>query len=203
LLTHRQWEIVEQLVELDPLGTYPRRGAAHVAELVGATGFRLRLGEEVVTSEPSPVGAPAATLTLAVGEEALGTLELHGVLGDEARRIAEHGARIYSKGIRNSRRLDGQYGQRTIEDVNAMLERTPLTPRERDVVGRLLSGASTRQIAKSTGLTVATVNTYLKRIFAKLGVHSRVELVARVTGTRGVIPAGPAPSAAETDSSTA
>ena len=63
-----------------------------------------------------------------------------------------------------------------------------LTPRERDVVGRLLSGASTRQIAESTGLTVATVNTYLKRIFAKLGVHSRVELVARVTGTRGVIP---------------
>ena len=81
-----------------------------------------------------------------------------------------------------------------------MLERTPLTPRERDVVGRLLSGSSTRQIAQSTGLTVATVNTYLKRIFAKLGVHSRVELVARVTGTRGVIPPGPAKS--DSDSAT-
>lgn len=46
-----------------------------------------------------------------------------------------------------------------------------------------MSGASTRDIAGRTGLTVSTVNTYLKRIFSKLGVHSRVELVARMAGT--------------------
>jgi len=193
LLTHRQWEIVEQLVELDPLSTYPKRGAARVAELVGSTGFRLQAGSDVVTSEPPPTDEPALSIPLSAGPEPIGTLHLHGVVGDEARRVAEWGARIFAKSLNNARRLDGGYGQRTYEDVQAMLERTPLTPRERDVVGRLLSGASTRQIAQSTGLTVATVNTYLKRIFAKLGVHSRVELVARVTGTRGVIPPGPKP----------
>ena len=116
-------------------------------------------------------------------------LLLYGPLpGDAERRLASWGAALLARGLRYAKRLDGNNHERTYEDVQAMLERTPLTPRERDVVGRLLSGASTRQIAQSTGLTVATVNTYLKRIFAKLGVHSRVELVARVTGTRGVIP---------------
>ena len=52
----------------------------------------------------------------------------------------------------------------------------------------LVSGASTRQIAEQTGLTVATVHTYLKRIYSKLGVHSRVELVARMAGTVGSVP---------------
>ncbi|MCB9593850.1 MAG: hypothetical protein H6719_14040 [Sandaracinaceae bacterium] len=139
-------------------------------------------------SEPAPHGDPGLTLALAVGDESLGVLHLHGVITDDARHLAEKGGRIFARGLRNARRLDDRHGVRTAEDVQAMLERTPLTPRERDVVGRLLSGATTRQIATSTGLTVATVNTYLKRIFAKLGVHSRVELVARVTGTRGAIP---------------
>ena len=65
-----------------------------------------------------------------------------------------------------------------------------LLRRERDVVALLVAGSSTREIASRTGLTVATVNTYLKRIFSKLGVHSRVELVARMAGTDGM-DAGP------------
>ena len=51
------------------------------------------------------------------------------------------------------------------------------------MVSLLVSGASTRSIAEQTKLTVATVHTYLKRIYSKLGVHSRVELVARMVGT--------------------
>jgi hypothetical protein len=56
-----------------------------------------------------------------------------------------------------------------------------------------VSGASTRTIAEQTNLTVATVHTYLKRIYSKLGVHSRVELLARMVGTEGSMlpPAGP------------
>ena len=57
-----------------------------------------------------------------------------------------------------------------------------LTPRERDVVTRLVGGASTRDISKAMGLTISTVNTYMKRIFAKLDVHTRIELVAKATG---------------------
>src|SRR5262249_56108768 len=70
-------------------------------------------------------------------------------------------------------------------ELQARLERTPLTKREKEVVSLLVSGASTRAIAEQTKLTVATVHTYLKRIYSKLGVHSRVELVARMMGTVG------------------
>ncbi len=190
MLTHRHLEIVEGLFDLDPVRSYARRGAERLADLVGANGFRLEIGQEVHQSDPPPSGQAAATLPMRAGTEELGTLHLYGApLSEDDLALARWGARILARGIRFAKRIDGNNSQRTFEDVQAMLEKTPLTPRERDVVGRLLSGASTRQIAESTGLTVATVNTYLKRIFAKLGVHSRVELVARVTGTRGVIPA--------------
>jgi len=74
-----------------------------------------------------------------------------------------------------------------IEEVSEALHKAPLTPRERDVVALLMSGASTRQIASETHLTVGTVHTYLKRIYPKLGVRSRVELVARMIGTDGLM----------------
>lgn len=192
LLTQEQMEIVARLVELDPVRTFPRRGAEAVAELAGATGFRLRIGDELTASEPAPTGPAAFEGQLVTAGNDLGVLQLYGPVSDSGRAIARWACRLLAPSLRNASRLDGRNHARTYEDVQAMLERTPLTPRERDVVGRLLSGSSTRQIASSTGLTVATVNTYLKRIFAKLGVHSRVELVARVTGTRGVIPPGPA-----------
>lgn len=197
LLTQEQMDIVARLVELDPVRTFPRRGAEAVTKLAGASGYRLEVGDEVTTSDPAPAGAPTMQAKLEVGEQAVGTLHLHGELSEEGRRLAAFACRLLAPCLRNAKRLDGRNQKRTYEDVQAMLERTPLTPRERDVVGRLLSGSSTREIARSTGLTVATVNTYLKRIFAKLGVHSRVELVARVTGTRGVIPPTPAPEGDE------
>ena len=78
--------------------------------------------------------------------------------------------------------------------MQSRLDRTPLTKREKEVVSLLVSGASTRQIAEQTGLTVATVHTYLKRIYSKLGVHSRVELVARMVGTTGSVPPPPGDS---------
>lgn len=58
----------------------------------------------------------------------------------------------------------------------------PLTKRERAVVDLLLKGTSTREIGTTLNLTLSTVNTYIKRIFGKLGVRSRLELVAKATG---------------------
>ena len=183
-------------MDLEPLATYPARGAANIAELAGYSGFRLELGAKTHTSDPTPAGVPTHTVALTAGGSAVGTLHLYGAAHEDGPWLADWAGRVFAKCARSEARLGGPSAPRSYEDVQAMLAATPLTPRERDVVGRLLSGASTRQIASSTGLTVATVNTYLKRIFAKLGVHSRVELVARVTGTRGLVPSGPSP---ETD----
>ncbi len=52
-----------------------------------------------------------------------------------------------------------------------------LSNRERQVVALVAEGLSNRQIAAQLHLTENTVKKYLFRIFEKLGVSSRVELV--------------------------
>src|SRR5690606_40886307 len=54
------------------------------------------------------------------------------------------------------------------------------------IVHRLLASESTRTIAEKTGLTVSTVNTYVKRIRKKVGARGRVELLARVVGSENI-----------------
>jgi DNA-binding NarL/FixJ family response regulator len=52
-----------------------------------------------------------------------------------------------------------------------------LTPREEQVVALVAEGMGNRQIARQLNLSEHTVKKYLFRIFEKLGVSSRVELV--------------------------
>ena len=52
-----------------------------------------------------------------------------------------------------------------------------LTPREEQVVALVADGLSNRQVARELGLSEHTVKKYLFRIFDKLGVSTRVELV--------------------------
>jgi DNA-binding NarL/FixJ family response regulator len=52
-----------------------------------------------------------------------------------------------------------------------------LTPREEQVVALVADGMSNRDVARELGLSEHTIKKYLFRIFDKLGVSSRVELV--------------------------
>ncbi len=54
-----------------------------------------------------------------------------------------------------------------------------LSPRERDVLVRLLKGDSRKQVATKLNLSVHTVADHLKVIYRKLGVTSRAELLAK------------------------
>lgn len=60
-----------------------------------------------------------------------------------------------------------------------------LSAREMDVVQSVAEGLTNREIAKRLGLTEHTVKNYLFRIFDKLGVSSRVEVVLYALGNAG------------------
>jgi len=54
----------------------------------------------------------------------------------------------------------------------------PLSQREQEVLKQLAEGYAVKEIAESMGLSIHTVNTYLRRIYEKLHVHSRAQAVA-------------------------
>ena len=66
--------------------------------------------------------------------------------------------------------------------VTARLER--LTPREREVMDRILGGDANKVIAGALNITVRTVEVHRARVFEKMGVRSAVEL-ARLVGGKG------------------
>ena len=189
-------QIAEGLNHLDPIRTYPVRAAKLVADLANATAYRveLELGDQrqLDSTPPPPVEGRPVSLPLRHGRQLLGTIHLYLPTGSERidtseLRLARWGARALARGLSYAVRMNRvapDVRKKSLE-LQARLERTPLTKREKEVVSLLVSGASTRAIAEQTKLTVATVHTYLKRIYSKLAVHSRVELVARMMGTVG------------------
>jgi DNA-binding NarL/FixJ family response regulator len=69
------------------------------------------------------------------------------------------------------------------------LSESPLSAREADVVRCVAEGLTNREIARRLKLTEHTVKNYLFRIFDKLGVSSRVEVVLYALGNGEVRPA--------------
>ncbi|HVI06784.1 MAG TPA: response regulator transcription factor [Candidatus Binatia bacterium] len=69
-----------------------------------------------------------------------------------------------------------------------------LSKREQDVVRCVAEGLSNREIASQLGLTEHTVKNYLFRIFDKLGVSSRVEVVLYAFRFRKDLIGTPAPA---------
>jgi DNA-binding NarL/FixJ family response regulator len=54
-----------------------------------------------------------------------------------------------------------------------------LTAREQQVLELLAAGLDNREIARQLGITYATVRTHVRNLLEKIGVHSRLEAVAR------------------------
>jgi DNA-binding NarL/FixJ family response regulator len=63
-----------------------------------------------------------------------------------------------------------------------------LTPRESDVLGLVLEGLSSKEIARRLGISRATVRCHVQSILTKLGVYSRVQAAALAA------PAAPLPA---------
>ncbi len=62
---------------------------------------------------------------------------------------------------------------------------SPLTPRERDVLGCLERGDSYAECARRLSITLGTVQTHVKSLYRKLEVSSRAEATAWAARSRG------------------
>src|SRR5258708_35391085 len=73
--------------------------------------------------------------------------------------------------------------------------RNPLTRRERDVLSLLAQGLSGPEIAEKLTLAVSSVKWHSKHLYAKLGVNSKKQAIARAheLGLLGAPPAATAP----------
>ena len=63
------------------------------------------------------------------------------------------------------------------------------TPRENQVVELLLEGLTIRRISAQLGIAYSSVRQYVKNVYAKLGVHSQIELLARLHRDKAATPA--------------
>jgi DNA-binding NarL/FixJ family response regulator len=58
-----------------------------------------------------------------------------------------------------------------------------LTPREAEVLRRIVVGQNTKKMALEMNVTTETLRTYVRNVLAKLGVHSRLEAAAIATAS--------------------
>ncbi|SEG72631.1 DNA-binding response regulator, NarL/FixJ family, contains REC and HTH domains [Nonomuraea solani] len=87
-------------------------------------------------------------------------------------RIAHEGNAMLAPEV--TRRMIADLAAKTAPRPAAL---TGLTERERDVVAAIVRGLSNEEIAAALFLSRATVKTYLSRLFLKLGVRDRTQLV--------------------------
>ncbi len=66
--------------------------------------------------------------------------------------------------------------------VGTAIEDAGLGPREQEILDFLVAGLSYKEIAAELSIKVSTVGTYVQRIYEKLHVRSRREIIARCKG---------------------
>jgi two-component system nitrate/nitrite response regulator NarL len=81
--------------------------------------------------------------------------------------------------------IDPELAERAKALEEASLLRTPLAPRERQLILFVREGLRNREIAEKLGVTEGTVKTYLHSVFEKVGVSNRTELAMRATDVLG------------------
>ncbi len=168
----------------------------HVLALLEATRqwtdiLRLAPVIERLTESDRRWFAVRAATTTAVALEAVGRPDEADVVFDRALVLGAEGGmvRAFVEGSTlRGRLLDrsgsgGQGGEarRVLGATSGSHRRgrTRLTPAQRTVLGRLAAGESNKAIAEHIGVTVSTVKTHLRAIYAELEVRSRTHAVAR------------------------
>ena len=66
------------------------------------------------------------------------------------------------------------------QEWRVLINRLELSPREAEITQRVFDGLGAAAIARDLGLAPSTVRTYLRRLYRKLDVRSRGELMTLV-----------------------
>lgn len=69
--------------------------------------------------------------------------------------------------------------QAAVDDAGREAAESPLTPRQREILGLIAVGMRAREIAARLVLSETTVRNHIRAILLQLGVHSQLEAVAR------------------------
>ncbi|MEQ8834011.1 MAG: helix-turn-helix transcriptional regulator [Miltoncostaeaceae bacterium] len=142
-----------------------------------------------LTDSELPAGSvPDVLVTLA---EWAGELARRGAHGAAARaRVRGAGGRWWTLHASCPTWTDGERGEVVVivqpvagaQLAGLWMQALGFTPGERQVLDLVLAGRSTKEIASGLHLSPWTVQDRLKGVFARAGVRSRRELVARLTG---------------------
>jgi DNA-binding NarL/FixJ family response regulator len=84
---------------------------------------------------------------------------------------------ISAGGVAFGPRVSRQPGWRTMASPQEDILRK-LTPRERQVLQRIVAGQSTEQMSREMSVAISTLRSHIGGVLAKLGAHSRVEAAA-------------------------
>jgi len=66
------------------------------------------------------------------------------------------------------------------EQWSQLKEQLGLPPRQAEIARHIMHGKSDKQIARELGISLPTVRTHMTRLFRKLDLNDRVELILRV-----------------------
>jgi len=83
---------------------------------------------------------------------------------------------IAAGGVVFDQRLSGQSGKRPARRPTGSLY--VLTPREKEVLRRIVAGQSTGQMACEMNIATSTLRTYVKNVLSKIGAHTRLQAAA-------------------------
>ena len=146
------------VVDTAVLGEQFVRSTRYFSEVVRPHG-----GRESLYAIPSWRGQPAACLLL-------GRCGTRGQFGDaDIRRL-----RVLLPSI--------ALASAALETADGRRLRADLSPRESEIVTLLLRGFRSREIGDALGTSANTVRNQISRLMARLGVGTRAELVAALTG---------------------
>ncbi|MEA2247897.1 MAG: two-component system, NarL family, nitrate/nitrite response regulator NarL [Solirubrobacteraceae bacterium] len=78
--------------------------------------------------------------------------------------------------------------------LRAVLEQSPLTPRQVEILNHMARGEARPEIARALGVSESTVRSHTKELYKRLGVNERAHAVAVAIRDSIIMPPSPSPS---------